>query len=141
MSLSKVIGIPSTCSKWLDGEVMARFDKETLAQLSARGEIGIRTEKHPDTTVVIWVAVADGEVFVRSARGAKGRWYRDVAGGGSATLEFDGRALPVRAIAAADSGSIERASREYLRKYQRSPFAQSVVRPDILSTTLRLEPR
>jgi hypothetical protein len=49
--------------------------------------------------------------------------------------------VPVRAIPAADSGSVERASREYLRKYRRSPYARSVVRPEILSTTLRLEPR
>lgn len=120
---------------------MARFDKETLAQLSAQNEIAIRTNKHPDAAVVIWVVVADGEVFVRSARGAKGRWYRDVADGGDATIEFDGHALPVHAVAAADARSIERASREYLRKYHGSPYAQSVVRSDILSTTLRLEPR
>lgn len=120
---------------------MAQFDKNTLSRISAQDEVAIRTEKHPDSAVVIWVAVADGEVFVRSARGAKGRWYRDVANGGTATLEFDGHTLPVRAVSAADSPSIERASREYLRKYRRSPYAQSVVRPDILSTTLRLEPR
>jgi hypothetical protein len=120
---------------------MARFQKELLAQLSVQDEIAIRTEKHPDSAVVIWVAVADGEVFVRSARGAKGRWYRDLATGGEATLEFKGHALPVHAVAAADAASVERASREYLRKYRRSPYAQSVVRPDILSTTLRLEPR
>jgi hypothetical protein len=120
---------------------MARFDKETLAHLGAQDEIAIRTEKHPGAAVLIWVAVADGEVFVRSARGTKGRWYRDVAEGGEASLEFDGRALPVRAVPAADPPSVERASREYLRKYQRSPYAQSVVRPDILPTTLRLEPR
>ena len=120
---------------------MARFDKETLAQLGAQDEIAIRTEKHPGTAVVIWVAMADGDVFVRSARGAKGRWYRDVAAGGDASLEFDGRALPVRAVPAADAQSVERASREYLRKYRRSPYAQSVVRPDVLPTTLRLEPR
>jgi hypothetical protein len=43
--------------------------------------------------VVIWVAVADEEVLVRSVRGTKGRWYRDLAAGGPATLEFavDGR--------------------------------------------------
>ena len=120
---------------------MAGFDKEILARLSAQDEIAIRTEKHPDMPVVIWVAVADCEVFVRSARGAKGRWYRDVAGGAGATLEFGGQTVPVRAVPAADSDSVERASREYLRKYRRSPYAQSVVRPEILSTTLRLEPR
>lgn len=120
---------------------MARFDKETLAQLSAQDEIAIRTEKHPAAAVVIWVAVAEGEVFVRSARGPRGRWYRDVADGGEARLEFEGRMLPVHAVPATDPQSVERASREYLRKYRHSPYAQSVVRPDVLPTTLRLEPR
>ncbi len=38
-------------------------------------EVGIRTEKHPNAAVAIWVVVADEEVFVRSVRGTKGRWY------------------------------------------------------------------
>jgi len=37
--------------------------------------------------------------------------------------------------------TIEKASGEYLRKYQTSPYAQSIVRAEVLSTTLRLEPR
>jgi hypothetical protein len=120
---------------------MAHFDKQTLAQLSAQDEIAIRTGKHPDKAVPIWVAVADGEVFVRSVRGAQGRWYRDVAERAEATVEFAGHALSVRAVPAADAQSVERASREYLRKYERSPYAQSVVRAEVLPTTLRLEPR
>ncbi len=119
---------------------MTNFDTDTLGALRDADELAIRTDKHPASAVVIWVAVADDEVFVRSARGTKGRWYRDVATGGAAMLEFAGRRLPVRAVPASDPASIERASREYLRKYRTSPYAQSVVRPDILSTTLRLEP-
>jgi len=46
----------------------------------------------------------------------------------------------VRAVPATDQASIDSASREYLRKYRTSPYAQSVLRPDILPTTLRLEP-
>jgi len=120
---------------------MASFDSKTLARLTAQDEIAIRTEEHPETAVVVWVAVADGAAFVRSARGTRGRWYRDVIDGGAATLEFNGQRLPVRAVPAADPNSIERASQAYLSKYRSSPYAQSVVRPDILPTTLRLEPR
>jgi hypothetical protein len=119
---------------------MTNFDTDTLGALRDADEVAIRTDRHPANAVVIWVAVADNEVFVRSARGAKGRWYRDVAAGEPATLEFAGRRLPARAVPATDQASIERASREYLRKYRTSPYAQSVVRPDILPTTLRLEP-
>jgi hypothetical protein len=120
---------------------MANFAADTLRELSALQEIAIRTEKHPKTPVVIWVVVVDDAVFVRSVRGAKGRWYRDLAAGGPATLEFAGRRLAVQAIPATDPAAIAGASREYLRKYQRSPYAQTIVKPEILSTTLRLEPR
>jgi hypothetical protein len=117
------------------------FDADTLSALRDADEVTIRTEKHPGSAVVIWVVVADDEAFVRSARGAKGRWYRDLAAGGSATLEFAGRRLAVRAIPASDDASVDRASREYLRKYGPSPYAQAMVRLDLLQTTLRLEPR
>ena len=119
---------------------MAKFDAGTLRELRGLREVSLRTEKHSQSAVVIWVVVADDEVFVRSVRGSKGRWYRDLATGGSATLEFAGRRLAVQALPASDAGSIVGASREYLRKYQPSPYAQSIVRDEVLPTTLRLEP-
>src|SRR5215831_13724994 len=85
-----------------NGDRMANFDADTLRELHAFREVTIRTEKHPQTAVVIWVVVADDEVFVRSVRGSKGRWYRDLANGGSATLEFSGRRLEVRSVPASD---------------------------------------
>jgi hypothetical protein len=120
---------------------MAKFDAGTLRDLRDLREVKIRTEKHPGTAVVIWVVVADDEVFVRSVRGSKGRWYRDLATGGSATLEFAGRRLAVEVFPANDDRSVASASREYLRKYQPSPYAPAMVRADVLPTTLRLEPR
>jgi hypothetical protein len=120
---------------------MAKFDADTLRELRDLREVSIRTEKHPDSAVVIWVVVAGDEVFVRSVRGSKGRWYRDIATGGSATLEFGGRRLAVAALPASDADSVARASREFLQKYASSPYAQSIVRTEVLPTTLRLEPR
>src|SRR3984893_12400159 len=122
-------------------KAMAKFDAGVSRELRDIREIAIRTEKHPGTAVVIWVVVADDEVFVRSVRGDKGRWYRDLAMGGSATLEFAGRRLAVQALPAGDADSIARASREYLRKYQPSPYAQAMGRAEVLPTTFRLEPR
>jgi hypothetical protein len=120
---------------------MAKFDADTLRELRDRQEIAIRTEKHPDTAPTIWVVVSDTDVFVRSVRGAKGRWYKNLAGGGPATLEFNGHKVAVQAIPATDPASIERASREYLVKYRSSPYAEPMERADVLPTTLRLEPR
>ena len=120
---------------------MARFDAETLRQLRAVKEVSIRTEKHPDSAVVIWVVVAEDELFVRSWRGTRGRWYRDLATGGLASLDFSGHRLPVQAIPANDAAAVARVSEEFLRKYQSSSHAQEMVRAEILPTTLRLEPR
>ena len=91
---------------------MAKFDPPTLGELRDVQEVAIRTEKHPKSAVVIWVVVADDEVFVRSWLGAKGRWYRDLATGGPATLEFAGCRLAVQAIPASDPEAVARASRE-----------------------------
>jgi hypothetical protein len=119
---------------------MAVFGTETLARLRDRLEVAIRTGRHPGSAVTIWIVVSGSDVFVRSVRGAKGRWYRDLAGGGPATLELDGDRLPVLAVPATDADAIERASQEFLTKYRTSPYAQSIVRPEVLQTTLRLEP-
>jgi hypothetical protein len=55
-------------------------------------------------------------------RGTKGRWYRDLAEGGPATLEFAGRRLAVRVVPERDPVAVDRASQEYLRKYRPSPM-------------------
>ena len=52
---------------------MAKFDADTLRELRDVKELRIRTEKHPKTAVVIWIVVADDEVFVRSWLGSRGR--------------------------------------------------------------------
>ena len=120
---------------------MTNFDTDTLRELRDLKEIKIRTGKHPESAVVISVEVADDDVFVRSFRGAKGRWYRDLAAGGPATLDLAGRRLAVQAVPANDPTSIDRASREFLAKYRPSSYAEAMVQADLLPTTLRLEPR
>jgi hypothetical protein len=122
---------------------MAKFDAEALRALGDAHEVAIRTGKHPAIAVVIWVVVADDEVFVRSVYGRRGRWYRDLAAGGPATLELSGgrRQLSVEAVPVTDADAIDRVSRSFLRKYEPSPYAQSIVKPEILAMTLRLDPR
>jgi hypothetical protein len=45
---------------------MADFDANTLRELRDVQEVVIPTEKRPKSAVVIWVVVADDQVFVRS---------------------------------------------------------------------------
>jgi len=120
---------------------MTRFDADTLRDMCGRHEVAIRTGKHPDSNVVVWAVAVDDAVFVRSARGAKGRWYKDLAGGDTGTVEAGARRLAVRATQVDDPATIERVSGEYRRKYGSSPYLQSVLRPEVVATTLRLDPR
>jgi hypothetical protein len=71
----------------------------------------------------------------------QGRWYKDLAAGGFATLEFAGCRLAVQAIPASEPTAVARASCEFVQKYQPSAHAEKMVRAEILPATLRLEPR
>ncbi len=116
------------------------FDPKMLNQLRSTQEVQIRAGEKLDKTATIWVVVADNDVFIRSVRGPKGKWYKAAAAYDQATLEVGDHSIPVRVIAATDDASIERASREFLAKYNPSPYAPMMVRPEVLMTTLRLEP-
>ena len=92
---------------------MTNFDADTLRALRDVQEPMIRTEKHPESAVVIWVVVAGDEVFVRSWRGDKGRWYRDLAAGGPPRWSLPAAGCRCRRSRRATPRSVERASREY----------------------------
>ena len=118
----------------------SKFDKATLDFLRSADEIGIRAGKGAKRGVIIWAVVVGDAAFVRSVRGPSGKWYKVAAADGKATLEIRDRLVPVRAIAVADAPTIAAVSAEYLRKYAASPYAKSMVKPETLPTTLRLEP-
>jgi len=120
---------------------MALFDQDAVEWLRTSKEVTILTAKHPDTAVIIWAVVAaDDAVYVRSVKGERGRWYRDLASDGRATLRVNDRNIQVQAIPAADDASVARASEAFSAKYRGSPYLGSIVRADVLPTTLRLEP-
>ena len=117
-----------------------KFEASTLDYLRGAKEVGIRTDKEPNRAVIIWAVVVGDAAYVRSVRGRAGKWYNAIAGEGRATLEVNNRLIPVRGIEVSDRPTIEAVSAEYLSKYATSPYAQSIVQPDTLPTTLRLEP-
>ncbi len=116
------------------------FDAATRDFLRKTQEVDIRTSRMPDRGVTIWVVVVGDDVFVRSVKASKGKWYLTAAAEGKATLEINGRDVPVRVTSVTDPAIIAAVSREYLRKYAASPYAQPMVRDETLATTLQLEP-
>lgn len=90
--------------------------------------------------VPIWVVVDGEDVFVRSVRGAKGRWYRELLVRPGALIAGR-RRIPVRAVRAIDPTSKRRTTLGFRRKYRRGASVDAMVRRSVLDTTLRLEPR
>ena len=118
------------------------FSAEELTAIARTAEVSIETRapEGPVHKTVIWAVVDGDETFVRSWRGPKARWYREALANPAVALFIEDRRLTATAIPATDPDSIERTSAAFLRKYAGDPAAKSMTRPEILSTTLRLEP-
>jgi hypothetical protein len=118
------------------------FADEDLARLDAAEEIEIETQAPGQSArrTVIWVIVDDGVVFIRTFKGPDSRWYRDALANPAVAIHVDGRRLPATAIPATDPDSIERTSSGFRLKYADDRSMPAMVAPDVLETTLRLEP-
>jgi hypothetical protein len=120
-----------------------RFGPDELALLKAAEEIEIETARPggPSHRTIIWIVVDGDDVFLRSVNGASARWYREATENPSVAIHVDGQALPARTEPATDAESIRRTSDELRRKYAtHGASLRSMLVPDILDTTLRVEP-
>jgi hypothetical protein len=118
------------------------FKAADRALMAEAEEVDIETTL-PDGTVhrvTIWIMVDGEDVFVRSVRGRAGRWYREAVANPAVAVHVGGRRITASAIAATDPDSIERASASLRRKYGAGESVDSMLVPDVLDTTIRLEP-
>jgi hypothetical protein len=119
------------------------FDRAVIDNLANVEEIDLETSAGPGKPTrrrTIWVVVVAGRVYVRSVRGAAGRWYRDLVRHPSATIHLAGRALAAHASLAADPATVDRVSQAFATKYAASPYLPPILRTETLPTTLRLDP-
>ncbi len=121
------------------------FDPETLQTLDRTAEIDIETsrgEGAPVHRVTIWIVVDGDEAFVRSVRGPRGRWYRELSANPRGAIHVKGRRLAIEAEPAADADSVSRVSDALKRKYEQrwpGPLA-GMLREQVLPTTMRVKP-
>lgn len=119
------------------------FDPEIVRLLSEIEEIEIETvplnvpELH---RVTIWVVVVGMDVYARSVNGTRGRWWQELTTNPIGAIYADNQRIPVHAFPVTDEVTQARVSEAYLRKYHDSEWAPPMVVPEVLPTTLRLEP-
>ena len=118
------------------------FRPTDLHDLDVAREVRIETTAKPGEvhSTIIWIVVDGGEVFVRSVRGERGRWYREALQNPNVRIDDSGRRLEARALPASDPQAIARVNAALERKYKGDPGYESMLKPDVLGTTLRLDP-
>ena len=114
----------------------------TIEQLAAAEEVEIETRDGDRSyRTVIWVVEGDGDLYVRSYRGDTAKWYvRAMADPHVALISGDSR-VEFTATSATDDNSVDLTSRGFLVKYAADPYMETMLSPDILHTTMRLDPR
>lgn len=119
------------------------FDPPLLARLRDVKEVTVETlssrgEAH---LAVIWIVADARHAYIRSVRGVRGRWYRELRDRGVGALHMDEQRIPVRAVPAITADEIELVSSLFRAKYGRSSRASTLamLEPETLPTTLRIE--
>jgi hypothetical protein len=119
------------------------FESETLRRMDDAVEVVIETSRLDGSRrrTIIWIVVDDQDVFVRSVNGERGYWFQAATEpDAEIALIVDGHRMSVSATLANDEESIERTSRQLERKYAGDPELPPMLEPQVLPTTLRLEP-
>ena len=121
------------------------FDTATLGLLDETEEVYIETrrgEDAPEHRTIIWVVVTGGEVFVRSVRGAEGRWYREISSNPEGALHVEDTRIPVRAAPANEESTVVAVNAAIRSKYEETSPEPTrwMLRPEVLPTTLKLSP-
>src|SRR5215203_2557309 len=91
----------------------ASFDAETLRLLDETKEVYIETRRDgdsPEHRTIIWVVVVEDEVFVRSVRGQRGRWYREISSNPEGAMHVEDDRIPVHATPATDEPTVDAVS-------------------------------
>lgn len=114
--------------------LLQRMDVAKEVEIETRSDAG---EAH---TVIIWIVVVDGAPYLRSVRGKKGRWYRELLARGEGVLHIGSRRVTVRPEPVRGTNEIDEVSAGFWRKYAKSASLFSMLRLAVLDTTLRLEP-
>jgi hypothetical protein len=115
------------------------FSPSDLELLDESREVRIVTRAGSRTyRTIIWIVVDGAEVFVRSVRGTRGKWYQRAVANPEVLLEVGSSQLDAYAVPAADPVSVERTSEALRRKY-RGRSLEAMLVPETLETTMRLE--
>jgi hypothetical protein len=115
----------------------------SLHVLSAAEEIEICFVRPDGTTgsTPIWDVEVKDQIYVRSAGGTSGGWYRRLRANPDGEVRQGGRVYPVRAEPVHDADLLVKVTDAYLAKYHGSSLLMMFSSQDAVAATLRLAAR
>ena len=122
---------------------MSGFSDVALKAFADTREVDVETRSADGKlhSVIIWIVVVDGVPYVRSVRGPKGRWFRELMARKEGAIKVGRVRYPVRPKLVKDEATNGRVSQAIRTKYKTSKASVSaMVRAEVLATTARLEP-
>jgi hypothetical protein len=122
---------------------MIAFPAIVLEALRVKHEVQIETTSPKGVVhrVIIWIVVVDDVPYVRSVRGAKGRWFRELMRHGDGAVLVGPRRIPVTAELVKNDMENRKVSEAIQAKYTK-PVAsvKAMIREEVLPTTAHLAP-
>jgi hypothetical protein len=122
---------------------MAQAADDRLWKIAESDEVEIETRrdgKSPAHRTIIWIVSGKDGVYVRSVKGARGRWYQEAVANPEVVIHRGRERVHARAEQEKNGKVIEEVSNAYDRKYrERWPNeTDSMLRKSVLGTTLHL---
>lgn len=124
---------------------MMTWTDEELSKIGNAEELRIATLRRDDTLrkkVIIWVVRLGDDLYVRSANGREGAWFRGALIRHQGRIWAGGVEKDVTFVEETDPAINGRIDEAYLAKYRRYPqYVAPMVTPEVRAATIKLVPR
>jgi hypothetical protein len=121
---------------WTSNELNQIGNAEELQIASLRADGTLRKP------VIIWVVRVDNDLYVRSANGRSGSWFRSLQTKSAGHIRAGGVEKEVTFVEETDPQVNNQIDAAYLSKYRRYPqYVSPMVTPDVRAATIKLVPR
>ena len=124
---------------------MTAWTNDVLKRVGEAEELRIATLRQDDTLrkpVIIWVVRVDDDLYIRSANGREGTWFRGALTRHQGRISAGGVEKDVALVEETDPEINRQIDAAYLTKYRRYPqWVAPMVTDEVRAATLKLVPR
>ena len=103
--------------------------------------VGFTRPDGTEGSTPIWVVRVGDDIFVRSAYGERGGWFKRLRRNPDGYVRDGDHRHPIRAERVTDPATLDAVTQAYTQKYAGSPSVEPLLTEETRNTTFRLVPR